>query len=89
MILDNNDKVNKETSRWFNEQGEFSKKWYTLIHLDGSYWILATPKEVATIKASQPELKRIQPKVHATYKDAIAYVHTNADIFCETRETLP
>ena len=50
-IIDNMDKVNKENTTSFNEQGVFSKQWYTLIHPDGTYWIVATPEQVAIIKA--------------------------------------
>ena len=82
------DKVNKETATWFNKQGEFSEQWHTLIHPDVSHWTVTTPEEAATIKASRPKLKRIQPKAHASYKDAVAFVHTNADIFCLTGATL-
>ena len=87
-ILENMDKVNKETLTWFNKEGEFSRKWYTLIHPDGSYWIVATPEEVDTVKASRPKLKKVQPKVHASCKGAVRYVQTNADIFCYTGTTL-
>ena len=87
-ILHNEEKVNKETSSWFNERGEFSKKWYTILHPDGTYWILATPQEAAAIKAEQLELKTAQPKAHSSYKDAADYVHTNAEIYCTLGTTL-
>ena len=87
-ILHNEDKVNKETASWFNERGEFSKKWYTILHPDGMYWIVASPQEAAAIKAERPELKTAQPKAHSSYKDAADYVHTNAEIYCTLGMTL-
>ena len=86
-VLDNVDEVNKETSTWFNDEGVFSKKWYTILHPDGTHWIVATPGEAATIKSERPELKTIQPKVHATYKDAWTYVLANKDIFTDAGRT--
>ena len=85
-IIDHQDEINEETASWFSETGEFSKRWYSLIHPDGTFWVVAMPEDIAKIKAGRPELRTVQSKVHTSFKDGMAFGMTYAEQYCPIAE---
>ena len=85
-IIDHQDEINEETASWFSETGQFSKRWYSLIHPDGTFWVVATPEDIARIKAGRPELRTVQSKVHSSFKDGMAFGMTYAEQYCPIAE---
>ena len=85
-IIDHQDEINEETASWFSETGEFSKRWYSLIHPDGTFWVVAMPEDIAKIKAGRPELRTVQSKVHSSFKDGMAFGMTYAEQYCPITE---